>query len=366
MERRDFSIRTFRMSDVDGIVELFKRVFEGNFSREWWMEKYILNPAGFHGEEGDIWVAEADDGQVVGHWAIIPEKMKLGSETVTIGQIIDLATHPDYRGQGIFKTLYKGLFSDAKERYGFAFGFPNEGYRSWEKFGWKSFRIVDFLNFIDYGRPLKSHFRSDITIWLAKIALKILRSRNYLSLGLHFEKSIGNDVEIEEVTRFSNELNDFWKLARLEHNIILERDSSFLNWRYSKHFGNSQKFVARSTESGKITGYIVARRTSIRSIQGIFDIADLHALPYEDKSLVDLVKFVIDIARRDELNVIRCRVPPWHKYAKFLRKLGFVPIGRTFEYVGLYQPRLITHPLAQKVGPDVNKWFCTLADTDYG
>jgi len=365
MKKKSFSIRRFRMSDIDGIVELFKNVFEGDFSREWWEWKYILNPAGFRGEEGDIWIAEADNGQIVGHWAVIPEKMKLGSKTVTVAQAVDAATHPDYRGHGIFKTLVKRVCSDAKKRYSFVFGFPNELYRGYERLGWKSFRMVDFLNFINYDCPLKSYFRSNITAWFAKIALKMLRARNYLSLSLHFEKSIGSNVEVEEATEFSNEINDFWKQARSEHEITLERDSSFLNWRFSKHLGNYQKFIARSTETGRITGYMVVKRTNIRGIQGILDIVDLHTLPYEDKSLTTLIKFVIDMAKKDELNIIHCRVSQWHKYAKILRKLQFVSVGRTFEYAKLYQPRLIIYPLAQRVDLNVNKWFFTLADTDY-
>jgi len=225
--------------------------------------------------------------------------------------------------------------------------------------------MVDFLIFINYDRPLKSYFRNNITVWCAKIALKMLRARNCLSSDLHFEKSMGSEVEIEEVTRFSNEIDDFWKLVRLEHEIILERDSFFLNWRFSKHFGDYQKFIARSPETGKITGYIVVKRTNLRGIQGILEIVDLHALPHEDKSLVNSIKFVVDMAMRKELNVIYCRVPQWHKYAGFLRKFSFVPIGRAFEYAKLYQPRLIIYRLAQNVGSDLNKWFFTLADTDY-
>jgi len=353
------------MSDINGIVKLFENVFEGSFSREWWEWKYILNPAGFRGEEGDIWIAEASDGEVVGHWAVIPEKMKLGSKTVTVAQAVDAATHPDYRGRGIFKTLMRSVCSDAEKRYSFVFGFPNELYRGYEKLGWKGFRMVDFLNFINYDQPLKSYFKSNIIVQFAKVALKMLRARNHLSLSLHFKKPIGSDVEIEEITRFSNEMNDFWKQARSKHQIILERDPSFLNWRFSNHFGNYQKIISRSTETGRITGYMVVKKTSIRGIEDILDIVDLHALQYEDKSLVNLIKFMTDMAKRDGINIIHCRVPEWHKYAKFLCKLDFVPVGRTFEYAKLYQPRLIICPLAQNAGPDLNKWFFTLADTDY-
>jgi GNAT superfamily N-acetyltransferase len=353
------------MSDVDGIVELFKQVFDGDFSCEWWKWKYLSNPAGFQGEEGDIWIAETCSGKVVGHWAVIPEKIKLRSNTLVVAQAVDAATSPDYRGCGIFRTLVGNVCSHAKNRYDFVFGFPNEIYRGYEKLGWKSFRMVEFLNFVRYDSPLRSYFRSDITSMFAKATLKMLRVGNYLSSRLRFEKSIGDDVKFEEITEFTEEINDFWKLARAEHEIVLERDQSFLNWRFSKHFGSYQKFIARSDETGRIVGYIVFKKTSIRGIQGVLDIVDLHTLPFEDKSLASLIEFSIDMARRNELNIIHCRIPKWHKYARFLRKLNFVPIGRAFEYANLYQPRLITYPLAQNEGLDVNRWFYALADTDY-
>lgn len=297
------------MSDINGVVKLFEQVFEGSFSGEWWKWKYVSNPAGFRGKEGDIWVAEASDGEIVGHWAVIPEKMKLGPKKVIVAQAVDAATHPDYRGQGIFKSLVRNVCSDAKNRYSFVFGFPNELYRGYEKLGWRSFRMVDFLNFINYDRPLKSYFENTLTVWCAKVALKMLRARNHLSLSFHFGKSNGSDVEIEEIKKFSKEIDDFWKLARLEHDIVLERGSSFLNWRFSEHLGNYRKFIARSTETGRITGYIVVKETNIRGIQGILDIVDLHALHDEKKSLITLIKFVIDMAEKGEIDIFHCRIP---------------------------------------------------------
>jgi hypothetical protein len=365
MGEKDFLVRRFDKSDVDGIVELFQKVFEGNFTREWWEWKYMLNPAGFHGQEGDIWIAQASNGEIVGHWAVIPERMKVGANTVIVAQAVDAATHPCYRGRGIFKTLVSNVCSDARKRYSFVFGFPNELYKGYQKLGWKSFPMIEFLNFVTYDQPLKDYFKSKITIQFAKTALKMLQARNYFSISSHSEKLSGGEVEIEEVEMFPTEMDDFWEIVKSEHDIVIERDSSFLNWRFSKHFGDDQKLVARSTKTAKITGYAVIKKTNIRGITGILEIVDLHALPLEDKSLVELIQFVINMAERGKLNVIYTRVPPWHKYSKLLRKLKFVPIGGIFEHVGLYQPRLITYPLAQDTTPDINKWFFTLADTDY-
>jgi hypothetical protein len=364
MGEKGFLVRRFDKSDVDGIVELFQKVFEGNFTREWWEWKYMLNPAGFHGQEGDIWIAQASNGEIVGHWAVIPERMKMGANTVIVAQAVDAATHSCYRGRGIFKTLVSNACSDARKRYSFVFGFPNELYKGYQKLGWKSFSMTEFLNFIT-DQPFKDYFKNEVAIQFAKTALKILRAKNFFSVGFPSENLSGERVEIEDVEVFPTEINDFWGNVRSEHDIIIERDSSFLNWRFSRYFGDYQKLVARSTKTNRITGYAVIKKTNIRGIRDILEIVDLYALPQEDKSLVELLEFVVNIAKRDKQNVIYTRVPPWHKYAKLLRKLKFVPIGGIFERIGLYQPRLIVYPLAQNAAPKISKWFFTLADTDY-
>jgi len=364
MEKQSFSVRRFKMSDVNGIIKLFENVFEGSFSLDWWKWKYISNPAGFYGEEGDIWVAETSDGEIVGHWAVIPEKMKLYSRTVTVAQAVDAATHPEYRGLGIFKSLVKSVCSDVKERYPFIFGFPNELYKGYEKLGWMSFRIVDFLNFLDYDIPLKSYFKNSVKYSLAKTLLKALKARNLFSFDVRYEKSKANNIKIEEITHFSSEINDFWNSLKTNYGIILERDASFLNWRFSKYLGNYRKFVAISSENDKITGYVAIKQTSIRGIPGVLDIVDLQVSPYDEGTLFELIKFVINYAKFEALNVIHCRVPTWHHYAKILRNLGFIPVGRLLDYA-IYQPRLIIYPLAKNNHPNLNEWFLTLADTDY-
>jgi GNAT superfamily N-acetyltransferase len=352
------------MSDVNGVIKLFENVFEGSFSVDWWKWKYCSNPAGFRGEEGDIWVAEVNNGDIVGHWAVIPEKMKLHSRTVTVAQAVDAATHPDYRGLGIFRTLVKGVCSDAKKRYPFIFGFPNELYRGYERLGWESFRIVEFLNFINCDIPLKSCFKNVIKFHSAKIVLKALKAVDHLNSKTLLEELEGDDVTIEKITVFPDEINDFWNSVRSEHEITLERDASFLNWRFSTYLGEYQKFVSRSAKTGEITGYAVVKRTSIRGIPDVLNIVDLHTTSNRSASLASLMKFILEIAYRERLNIVYCRIPKWHRYAKILRKLRFIAAGRLLEY-GIYQPRLILYPLESNIRPDINKWFFTLADTDY-
>ena len=95
------------------------------------------------------------------------------------------------------------------------------------------------------------------------------------------------------------------------------------------------------------------------------DIVDLQGLPNQDRTVINLIKAAIDMAAKEELNVIHCRMPSWHRYATFLRRLRFTRVGKALELAKLYQPTLITYPSTEEEKIDVNKWFYTLADTDY-
>jgi len=95
MNKKSYSTRRFVASDVNGILGLFACVYKRQFSHEWWNWKYRLNPAGFLGEKGDIWIAENARGEIIGHWAVLPQKVKLGPTTIRAALAVDAATHPD-------------------------------------------------------------------------------------------------------------------------------------------------------------------------------------------------------------------------------------------------------------------------------
>lgn len=362
MNKKTFSIRRFGTPDVNKVIRLLNLCFKRQFWPEWWNWKYKLNPAGFWGEKGDIWIAE-NMNEVVGHLAVIPLKIKLGTKTVTVAQPVDAATHPDYRGLGIFKTLLKKICSEAQNRYYFLFGFPNEfSYRPLPRLGWKTLGIVEFLKFLNYNRALRSFVNNSLVVWSGKTALRALRASRYVSSSLHLKKYSGEPVEIQKVKKFPDETDDFWEQVRSEYETIIERTATFLNWRFSKYFGNYQIYIARSIEERNIVGYLVLKKTETRNA---LNIIDLLALPGEDKCVLNLIDKAITIGKNEGLDLIHCRIPPWHKYARILYKLGFNCLGRTLRWLKMYQYRLVVYPLREKAKiPRMQEWFYTLTDTD--
>ena len=354
------------MADRDGIVELFRTVFKGTFNSEWWTQKYCSSPAGFFGEEGDIWVAESGDGRIVGHWGVVPERMKFGSETLVVAQAVDAATHPDFRGRGLFSRLVNHVCADALKRHRFIFGFPNEIYRGYEKMGWQNHRLINFVKFRDFARPLKSYFRNGLVVASAKTALRIWDAATRIPPVFRSNFPAGDEAAIREVEDFPEDIDAFWEKARREHVMALERDRTFLRWRFSGHLGKYRIFLARSAGTGEITGYLVLKKTTIGEIRDALDMVDLQTLPGQGRTLKTIVAGSLDEARKENLSVVRCRVPSRHPYASALRMTGFVPVGRALDYAGLYQPRLIVDPETSRTAPpDIRFWYHTLADTDY-
>jgi GNAT superfamily N-acetyltransferase len=365
---RSVSIRRFKMSDVNSVVRLLELVFKRPFSLEWWNWKYRLNPAGFWVEDGDIWVAESS-GEIVSYYAVIPEKIKFGSETITVAQSVDTATHPDFRGRGLLSTLARKVYSECQKRYRFIYGFPSEmAFKGFLRLGWNDFRVVEFVKFLNYDRPLENFSKNTSIVWTGKALLKMLCTLKRISLSVQVKKSTRNFVEFQKVDRFPEEINDFWNKVRLNYKIAVERTATFLNWRFSKNFGNYQIYIGRNTKNGSILGYVVLKKAEYGSkLQNVLDIVDICTLPGEEKLAFNLVDIAVSTAENEGLDLIHCRVPTWHEYVHILSKMGFIALNHIFRLMRKYQPRFILYQFSnqKKTSKIQQSWFYTLADTDY-
>jgi len=367
MGEKDFSVRRFEMSDVADVIKLLELSFKRPFPLEWWNWKYKLNPNGFWGEKGDIWVAESSNGEIVGHWAVIPEKIKFGSETITVAQAVDAATHPDYRQLGINSILVENVCSDVQSRYCFIFGFPVEvTYKHRMKHGWTSLRLPESLRFINYDNPLRNFSNNSFVVWFGKAFLKAYQAEKRAFSSFFRQKKSSGSVEIQRINAFPDEMDGFWKQVRSEYDMCLERDAAFLNWRFSRHFGDYHVFLARSLQNKNVVGYMVLKKTRILNIQNVLDIVDLQSLRGEDECVLNLIDFALDFAKNEGSDLVHSRVPSWHRYAKLLSSRGFISISHVSGLLRIPQHHVVLRPFGnEQIVPKFRRWFYTLADTDY-
>jgi ribosomal protein S18 acetylase RimI-like enzyme len=100
-------------ADFDRTVELMALGFPGvtKFSPAFLQWQYYDNPAG-----PPVGCNIDDGGRLIGHLMGIPLKVSLHGEPTTVTLIMNVATHPDYRGRGLFLELVNRVVAMSAER----------------------------------------------------------------------------------------------------------------------------------------------------------------------------------------------------------------------------------------------------------
>jgi len=119
-------------ADIDRTVELLRTCFPKahKFDRAYLEWAYYANPEG----PAIGWNIE-DEGRLIGHLVGQPQRARLHGREERVLLLVNVATHPDYRGRGLFLEIVRRTLALAKER-GFAAvtGVANQQtYRAYEK-----------------------------------------------------------------------------------------------------------------------------------------------------------------------------------------------------------------------------------------
>jgi len=109
----ELAFRAADRADFDATVELMALGFPGvrKFSPAFLQWQYYDNPA------GPPVGCNIDDGdRLIGHLMGIPLKVTLKGQPTTVTLIMNVATHPDYRGRGLFLELVNRVVAMSAER----------------------------------------------------------------------------------------------------------------------------------------------------------------------------------------------------------------------------------------------------------
>ncbi len=128
-------VRPFRPGDREGILSLYRTVFGGDPSAEWFAWKYEDNP---YAVEVPVVVATFD-GEVVGCRAFFALEMAVDGDPCLALQPCDTMVHPDHRRRGLFVRMNRFAVDRYAERPpAFCFNFPNDSSKPGnEAVGWR-------------------------------------------------------------------------------------------------------------------------------------------------------------------------------------------------------------------------------------
>jgi GNAT superfamily N-acetyltransferase len=276
----------------DDVRALMEEVFGSVATAEefdWWHER---NPAGSR-----VFSVVLDGGRVAGASGMSFHRMLIGGEEQEVAFALDAATHPDYRGRGLWSALeLRNEEECARLGAPAVLGFTNPlaGPILVGKLGW-----------------------SDLA-WLRFWARPVLRRGGLLPRG------------VEEVGRLGPEVEELYRAAREGWPAHVVRSEEHLTWRYAQSPRGYRLLAARGP-GGRLDGYAVVgqKRYEGREV-GV--LADLVVRP----GAVGTGRLLVRAAARrvERGRVLVAWLPPAGATRTALVTSGFVPTNRSIRFIG--------------------------------
>lgn len=314
-------LREYREGDEKGIIELHRQVFGSEVDPDWWRWRYLRSPTA----DAVIMVAESR-GRIVGQYALVPLRMKVGNEECLGSLSLDTMVHPDFRGVGMFTKLAEGAYAAAVGRgIRFVYGFPNanshHGFVA--KLGWRD--LQDGIPL--WARPLNipSIIRKRFGGSERMAALAGWPVRMAMGIFYRPRKATGR-CAVREIRRFDERFDALWKEASGRYNIALIRDREYLERRYSDRPG-APYIVLAAEEGEKLLGCAVLHCMPRFGLQIGF-VMELMVTPGRAEVARDLIGEAFARFRAEGADIAGALMPPGHAEARFLRQMGFIRVPK--------------------------------------
>ncbi|MEQ8765987.1 MAG: GNAT family N-acetyltransferase [Planctomycetota bacterium] len=234
----DLEVRLFRPGDEQASLDLFNRVFSVDphtgepRSMGHWRWRFLDNPVG----AVHYALAFNAEGEAVAQFGGIPVRTAIRGERRTCVQLADHMVDPRYRRglkrQGIFaKTameMAKTYGGSGPDEDSIFFGYPVPA--NW-RIGQRvlRYRFVRLMNFLIWSVPPKRDW------------------------------AVRSDIELRNVTRFGEEVEDLWAAWRDRLTVATERTSAYLNWRFADCPDTHYELIEARDARGDLRGFIVLR-----------------------------------------------------------------------------------------------------------
>ena len=319
--KRDWNVRAYKKGDEDKIFDLSKAVYpEKKLDKESWMKfwkwMYTECPAG----KASIWLAD-HDGKIAGQYPMIFANLKVGDNTVKVGQNIELMTHPDYRKQGMFLTLEKKALEEAAKKGTYiTIGFPNAAaYPGHIKTGWFDIGSSD-IGFKPFNleKMIKSSSQKTFTKKLYTFFGKAIVKLFYREK----KTKVADNIIISEITSFDDRIDELWKEISDKYEITTIRSKDFLNWRYIKT-PDVKYTIYIAEQNDNLQGYVVLRcfdenEVKIGYIYDIFTPKDRHEIAYS------LIKKSMEFFKSKNADLALILMVADKDFCKLFKKKGFI------------------------------------------
>lgn len=339
------NVRRYQMGDEQEIIKLYQRVFQKQISYDYWKWKYLEPPESLN---PFIFVYE-EKGEILGHIGLWVHRGIIKGKEKKVALRIDAMVCPSARGKGIYKILNEQMLKEAKALdISLLYGFPApQAKRLLEKYI-DAKEVAKVNRFVYINRPI------------ATMAFKIkrLKGLTFLDSTYRFIKSLLNKQKktYKAPIRRINQFDDRFFLPPLDKQIYLQRDATYLNWRYVQHPTKDYKILTW-VELEQTKGYLVyCTETSKQGIKVgyILDVIGIGKQAEKIKKQL-LQRAIYDMK---EVAFIQAWALPNHDIQSLLENVGFMKKDEPMSLV-------IRTLIDEKVDVEnSSNWYLSMGDVD--
>jgi GNAT superfamily N-acetyltransferase len=316
---------------------------------------YSRNPAG----EGMVWYAATGDAAVpsAGQVAVVPLRVEAPGQAGVAGLVLNVATHPAWRGRGIFAALLaRAVAENARRGLRYSFALPNPS---------STPAFLRHAGFADAGRvplllaPLDAAALAATRRGLARVGVG-LGARLLAAHGAARRTRIPA-LPVEEVPADWAGFDALWARLRPGRRVAVVRDRAFAAWRFGACPTRRYRlYVARS--GGDVAGFVVTRLAPVLSMPAglVVDLALVSGPGAPAAGAALLRRAFEEFATGGAALAASLMLPHLGEY-RALRAAGFFPCPRPLEP----QPfRVVVRPHAPGIEPSLVGWYLSMADYD--
>jgi len=307
--------RRYQPGDDQRIDSLLKACLPAYQGPEKWEWIHKFNPLGFHGPGGDIWVAEDEEGTIVGYYSRIRYAMHCFGTMVLASQALNMATHPRFRRQGIAAALMESSIRDAKSNgIKITLGFPNKlSYPLAIKEGAIDSGPSGYMRLVldpsGYSQSLQSG-----PVW------KVLRRTQLTALSALRRKPGPVPSRFRVMRGFSDGVGSVEGKVQGGFDLGLARTGQYLAWRYDSRWGPYESFSLM--HQGSCSGYVVTWNGK-RGDTVVSRIMELMARDDDNETYEALVSVALERAKGRNSTYVAVASVGSESALKSLRRSGF-------------------------------------------
>ena len=231
---RDWGLERYRAGDELDMLGLFRLVFGNERSLEHWTWQFKSNP---YGGPFATLARRKSDRLLVGQHVVMLYRLNVKGRPVGGCHSLDLAVHPDYRGQRIFDVTARDCFEWCLSHdIQFVIAFPNaSSYPGFVRtLGWNRILFPNrYLMRVGIGGPLRKALKG--VPLAAPVADLVFRAARRLQLDARhamLARQVGSGVGLSTGATVPEGHEALWDACRSQEVLSLWKDSQYLRWRY--------------------------------------------------------------------------------------------------------------------------------------